>query len=332
MRDDSIIQVPGTVLGKAISRDEEELREFLDDKAEETKRAYTRAWRAFKVWCVEQHREFFPASEETIVRFLQAWTRDPARSLAQVNQAVSAIGYAHRLAGIDPPPITSSLVKMAWHAARKAKGRRPKNAKAAAAADELRKMVEQIHREALHSSLFSARDAALILIGWWGAFRRSELVGIEVEHIREAPGGISILIPRSKTDQEGEGHVVGIAEVGGVLCPVAALRTWFKASGITSGPVFLGFRRVDPDMLRDTAITADEVAIRVKEYAALAGLDPKIFAGHSLRAGFVTECYRQEVPEAQIIGTTRHKSVQGLLPYRRESNPVQRGASARIKI
>jgi integrase len=214
----------------------------------------------------------------------------------------------------------------ARHAFYRARGRAAKAPKLAATGDELRAMVAQLDR----STLAGARDAAALLVGWWAALRRSELVALEIDDVTPSPGGIAIRIRWSKTDQEGQGATLGLEAKEGPLCPIAALEAWIEMSGIKSGPIFRGLTRHGG--VRKGAMNDQEVARLVKRLAQGAGLDPKRFAGHSLRAGFITEAYRQGVQEAQIMATSRHRSVAMLARYRREADPVKRGATSKMKL
>jgi len=254
------------------------------------------------------------------------WIVSTSWGLSKVGGIVSAIAYAHRLAGYDPPPTSHTLVRDAMRALRRRRGVASKGAKAAIALPELEELVRRLDRE----TLAGKRDAALLLVAWWGAFRRSEAVALNVDDVSPTPGGVAVAIRRSKTDQEGEGATIGLEAKGGELCPVAALEGWIRAGGITSGPIFRGLTR--HGTVRRTALNAQEVARLTKRLAALAGLDPKRFGGHSLRAGHVTEAYRQDLPEAQIMAHTRHASVAMLARYRREADPIRRGTTSKIRV
>jgi integrase len=133
--------------------------------------------------------------------------------------------------------------------------------------------------------LSAIRDRALLLIGFAGAFRRSELVALNADDIEETAEGLRVTIRRSKTDQEGHGHVIAIPH-GVIACPVTALKAWLEAAGIAQGPVFRPVAK--GGRIRATRLTDRSVADIVKAHAQRAGLDPKLFAGHSLRSGFLT--------------------------------------------
>jgi integrase len=153
------------------------------------------------------------------------------------------------------------------------------------------------------------RDRALLLFGFSGAFRRSELVALRVEDLTETPDGLRVRIRHSKTDQEGVGQEIAIPR-GTRLRPVEALRAWLAAAGITEGPVF---RRVTRHgVVLSDALAAESVADIVKHYAARAGLDPNVYAGHSLRAGFLTSGAEAGASIFKLMEVSRHKSVDTL--------------------
>jgi len=156
------------------------------------------------------------------------------------------------------------------------------------------------------------RDRALLLIGFAGALRRSELVAIRVEHLVWTPEGVTITIPKSKTDQEGQGQAVAIPN-GLQLRPVDALKEWLQASGIDEGPVFRCLRR--GGHLAPEALDADSVARLVKDYARRTGLDPSHFSAHSLRSGFLTSAALAGANLLKMAEVSRHKKLDTLRGY-----------------
>lgn len=296
--------------------------------APKTQEAYARGWRLFEAWCHVEGRSALPAAPETLMAYLATTTE----SVATLRHVLAAVTERHAFAGYDPPPTAARLVRAAWAGVRRTRGTRNKG-KDAATIDELRPMLTRIDR----TDLRGMRDAAVLLVGFAAALRRSEIAALDVEHVRPAPGGIALLIARSKTDQEGAGEVVGIAEKFGdpeaedALCPVLALRAWTRAAKITAGPLFVGFTA--QGIMRSERMPAQEVARVVKRYLP-ADASPELrrrFSGHSLRAGFITQAVRDGASDAEIMGTSRHESTAMLVRYRREADPVRRGASTRIK-
>ena len=157
----------------------------------------------------------------------------------------------------------------------------------------------------LGNSLAELRDRALLLVGFAGAFRRSELVAIDYDSVRRGVHGLVITIPRSKSDQEGRGREV-VIPYGRTTCPVKALDAWLSASGITDGPVFRRMRK--GGRLGTNRLSPEAVAEIVKRRARAVGLDPARYSGHSLRAGFVTSAAAAGMPTWRIKAQTGHAS------------------------
>jgi integrase len=196
--------------------------------------------------------------------------------------------------------------------------------KAALLTDALRSLMRIIP-----DSLLGKRDAALLLLGFSGAFRRSELVALNVADIESCEDGVKVTLRRSKTDQEGQGRVVGIPHGSNPqLCPVRALQRWLDAAGISEGPLF---RSVDRHgNVGVSALTDQVVATVAKRYCAGAGLDPTLFAGHSLRAGMATQSAINGASERSIQKQTGHKSLAMLRRYIRDGELFRDNAAGRL--
>ncbi len=169
--------------------------------------------------------------------------------------------------------------------------------------------------------LAGLRDRALMLIGFAGALRRSELVGLDLFHVRQTPTGLRLMIPRSKTDAAGEGAEIGITQ--GVMtdtCPVRALRSWLSAADIADGPLF---RRVTKDGTVGTKrLSPESVRLILGRRATAAGVKGTLFepvTPHGMRAGFVTTAYKNGVPDEEIMGHTRHRSLTTMRGYVRRA-------------
>ena len=195
-----------------------------------------------------------------------------------------------------------------------------KQGKAPATADVLMQMVALCP-----ATLAGKRDRALLAFGFAGAFRRSELVALDVADLVEAPDGLRVLIRKSKTDQEGQGQEVAIPR-GYRLRPVEAVQTWLAAGEISAGPVF---RAVAPGgRVSNVAMTDDSAARIVKRYAAAVGLDPAIYSGHSLRAGFLTSAAEAGASVFKLAEVNRHKSLDTLRGYVRRVDLFREHAGA----
>jgi integrase len=172
--------------------------------------------------------------------------------------------------------------------------------------------------------LKAIRDRAILLLGFAGAFRRSELVALDVEDVAECETGLRITIRHSKTDQEGEGATIAIVR-GSIACPVEALKAWRDAAGITTGPLFRSIRKGGKVGER---LSAQSIADCVKKHAEKVGLDPALFAGHSLRAGFLTSAAKRGASIFKMMDQSRHRSVDTLRGYVRDAEIFKDHAGA----
>jgi integrase len=189
---------------------------------------------------------------------------------------------------------------------------------------DLRRMLEP-----LTDTTIDVRDRALLLLGFAGAFRRSELVSFNVDDVRVVANGLEVTLRRSKTDQEGEGRLIGVPYGSNpATCPVRAMRAWLDRSEMLDGPLF---RAVDRGgNVGPTRLTAAAVALIVKRHAQRIGLDPARFAGHSLRAGFATSAALAGVDALEISRQTGHKSLSMVQRYTRPATIWQMNAAQRV--
>ena len=288
-------------------------------KAANTLRAYRADWADFAGWCEAHGLPALPATESTVALYLTDLAERVKTSTLQ--RRLSAIAQAHKAAGHVPP--TKGRVSMVWQGIRRSKGTAQKG-KAPARTQEVRAMVATCG-----DGLLGVRDRALLLLGFAGAFRRSELVGLDCSDLDFGHDGLTVTLRRSKTDQEGAGQKVGIPYGSTpATCPVRNLRAWLDAAQVTAGPVFRGVNRwgqVSAARLTDRA-----VALVVKRCAEAAGLDPAQYAGHSLRAGLATAAAEAGVSERVIMAQTRHKSLPMVRRYIRDGNLFRENAAAAV--
>ncbi len=186
-------------------------------------------------------------------------------------------------------------------------------------------MVETLQLDTLRGR----RDRALLLVGFAGAFRRSELVSLDVGDVAFNTDGLVVQLRRSKTDQEGQGRKVGLPFGSNPLtCPVRALRDWFSQGNITLGPIFRSIDR--HGNLKPMRLTDQSVALIVKRSAKTAGLDWERYAGHSLRAGLATAAAMADVSERSIMEQTGHKSLPVVRRYIRDGSLFRRNAATAV--
>ena len=193
------------------------------------------------------------------------------------------------------------------------------------------KLIINVINEQKNEEITKFRDKSIILIGFGGGFRRSELTSIDYEDLEFVPEGIKIVIKRSKTDQYGEGMIKGIPYFANeIYCPVANLKKWLEISKIKSGPIFRRFSK--GSSLTDKRLTDQSVVLLMKKYLNLAGIENKNFAGHSLRSGFATVAAESGANERSIMAMTGHKTTQMVRRYIREANIFNNNALNKIKI
>jgi site-specific recombinase XerD len=287
------------------------VRAFADaEKAAATRKAYASDWAIFRSWCAARGAAPLPAAPATVAAFLAA-EAEAGTKASTINRRCAAVRYAHKLAGIAEPPTNTELVRATLRGIRRTIGTAPAQ-KAPATAQLLARMLALCP-----ATLAGKRDRALLALGFAGAFRRSELVALQVEDLAEVPDGLRVRIRRSKTDQEAHGHEIAIPR-GYRLRPVEAVQAWLAAAEISSGPVF---REVATGgRVQAAPLTAQSVALIVKRYASAAGVDPARFSGHSLRAGFITSAAETGATVLKIQEVSRHRSMDVLAGYVRRAD------------
>jgi integrase len=289
-----------------------------------TRRVYESAFALFKTWCGQHQASPLPADARTVAFYLtDAAVRYRASTL---DLHLAAIAYVHRAAGL-PIPTTHQAVREVRTGVRRTHGAAARG-KAALMTEDLRLLVGL-----LDLSPVGLRDRALLLLGFAGAFRRSELVGLDVEDLEFTSRGIRVNLRRSKTDQEAEGRPVGVPYgVSAETCPVQAVERWLAhVRGVLPdydrGPLFL---RLDAGgRLRHARLSDRGVARVVQRWAERAGLDPARFAGHSLRSGLATSAAAGGVSERAIMNQTGHRSLAMVRRYIRDGELFRDDNAAR---
>ncbi len=301
--------------------------------AANTRRAYASDWADFLSWCDRYELVALPADALTVRRYLVALARE-GRKVATIQRRLAAIADAHARQGY-PSPTADPAVRHELAALRRELGVAPQG-KEPVLADDLRAMVA-----ALPDDPRGLRDRAMLLLGFAAALRRSELVGLDVGDVAFAKRGLVVTIRRSKSDQEGAGAKVAVAPGGDpAACPVRATRRWLQAARLgATGPLFRPVHRAGK--ILDRRLNPEHVAQLVKRAAAAAGVAPTDLdgvadthglAGHSLRAGLVTQAALDGVSDADIAATTRHKSRDMVARYTRIADPFRAGVAGKVKL
>ena len=306
-------EVPATALQRA--------RDYARQaKSKETKRVYKVHWSKFEEWCRANRLRSLPAKPATTAAYAAFLAED--HKPGSIQAALSAISQAHKLGGHDSPTL-SPEVRTTMAGIRRSKGVK-QDGKKPLMTEDLRRMIE-----ALPEGLKGVRDRALLLIGFAGAFRRSELVSLDVDDLEFTNEGLLVTLTRSKTDQEGEGRKVGLPFGSNpATCPVRSMKAWLAASETSDGPVFGSVNR--HGQLQRQRLTSQSVALVVKGYAEKCGLDRSEFAGHSLRAGFATVAARNGANERSIMNQTGHRSLTMVRRYIREGSLFRENAATKL--
>ncbi|MFB6230478.1 MAG: tyrosine-type recombinase/integrase [Salinibacter sp.] len=313
--------------GKAVEYHESAL-------SENTRKAYQRGWEDFLAFCESHGLEAAPASEQAVALYLSDRAEDLATST--LSQRVAAIQHAHDERGLISPT-RSKGVQNVMRGIRRESNRTPEQAPPLLT-EHVKEMVDTLPgdasppngTEAEAAWLRGKRDRALILTGFAGAFRRSELAALRVEHIESRPSGLLVTVPESKTDQEGEGQLVAIRRIeDSGYCPVKALRRWASVASIDDGPIFRGVPR--SGFISRDAITGRTVGNAVKRAAEAAGLpQADDYTGHSLRAGHITQASMEGAPDAAIQAQSRHESDRAFREYVRPQRLLENTSSAHL--
>lgn len=289
----------------------EATRQFIiDSNSASTRRAYASDLKLFVAWCAEHKLDALPSTPTTVADFLSAQAQ-AGISPATLNRRLAAIKYAHALKDL-PSPTHDKLVTATLKGIKRYYLYSPKQ-KTAATSEKLITMLAHCNL----NTLAGKRDKALLLTGFAGALRRSELAALRVEDVEFCGEGLRLTIRQSKTDQEGMGQQIAIPN--GRLNTVTILQDWLSSAAIQEGYVFRGFYK-GGKRLRNNCLSGQAIADIVKAYALKAGFDPAEFAGHSLRAGFVTSAAESGASLFKIMDVSRHKSVQTVHAYVRSAD------------
>ena len=292
----------------------ETLENLKNSKAANTLRAYKADFKDFSAFCIKNGLSSMPTDPKILSIYLTHLSNNS--KFSTLKRRIASISVMHKIKGyyLDTkhPLIMENL-----HGIKRAKGTIQK-AKKPLLINDLKRIINAID-EAKQSENKKIRDRALILIGFSGGFRRSELVNIEHDDVEFVNEGVKIFIKRSKTDQSGEGMIKAIPYFDNKLfCPVTSLKKWIDNSEIKSGKIF--------------DISDKSVALILKKYASLSGLDSNKYGGHSLRSGFATSTAESGAEERNIMAMTGHKTTQMVRRYIKEANLFKNNALNKIKI
>lgn len=281
------------------------IRHYLDNAlAENTRKAYRADLGHYRAW-----GGAIPATPQEVAAYLTAHAA--SLSIATLQRRLVSIGKAHTMQG-HPDPVKADLVKLTMRGIRRIHGK-PQLQAAPLLKDDMILLLSHTR-----DNLKGRRDRALLLLGFCAALRRSELAAVRVEDLEFTAQGIILTIPRSKTDQTGQGRRIGIPRGRGRICPVGSVGLWLQQSSIESGALFRAVTK--GGILSGNALSDRAIADIIKHYAGKAGLNPERYSGHSLRAGLATSAAQNGVSSWKIRAQTGHRSDAMLARYIREGD------------
>ena len=306
---------------------EETLLNLQSSKSNNTVRAYKSDFNDFGIFCAQNGFNSLPSEPKIVTLYLTHLSTKDCK-MSTLKRRLVSIGVVHKLKGhyLDTkhPSIIENIMGIKRRKGSIQKGKKPiliSNLK------NLINVIDQQDKEEIKKS----RDRTIILIGFSGGFRRNEIVSLDCDDLDFVPEGLKVNIKRSKTDQFGEGFTKALPYLdSSQYCPVVSLKKWMEISKINSGPVFRRF--VKGSKLSENRLTDQTVALLIKEYVNLTGIDSKNYSGHSLRSGFATSAAESGAEERSIMAMTGHKSTEMVRRYIKDANLFKNNALNKIKI
>jgi len=306
---------------------EETLLNLQSSKAKNTVRAYKSDFKDFGLFCAQNGFKSLP-SEPKIVSLYLTYLSTKEAKMSTLKRRLVSIGVIHKLKGhyLDTkhPSIIENIMGIKRRKGTIQKSKKP------LLINNLKELINVID-EQKNEDIKKLRDRTIILIGFSGGFRRNEIVSLDYDDLNFVEEGLKIQIKRSKTDQFGEGSVKALPYFNSSkYCPVISLKNWIEISRIDSGPLFRRF--VKGSKLSKSRLTDQTVALLIKKYLNLAGINSKNYSGHSLRSGFATSAAESGAEERSIMAMTGHKSTEMVRRYIKEANLFKNNALNKMKL
>ena len=306
---------------------EETLLNLQNSKANNTVRAYKSDFNDFALFCAKNGFKPLP-TEPKIVSLYLTHLSTKGSKISTLKRRLVSIGVIHKLKGyyLDTkhPSIIENIMGIKRRKGSIQRGKKP------ILINDLKRIINVIDQEN-NEEIKKFRDRSIILIGFSGGFRRNEIVSLDYDDLDFVTEGVKINLRRSKTDQFGQGLLKALPYFdSNQYCPVVSLLKWIKISKINSGPLFRRFKK--GSNLSQNRLTDQTVALLIKEYLNLAGIESKNYSGHSLRSGFATSAAESGVEERNIMAMTGHKSTEMVRRYIKEANLFKNNALNKIKI
>jgi len=308
--------------------EEETLLNLQSSKAMNTIRAYKSDFDDFCLFCVQNGFKSLPTEPKIVSIYLTHLSSRDVK-ISTLKRRLVSIGVIHKLKGhyLDSkhPIIIENIMGIKRRKGSIQKGKKP------LLINNLKALINVIDKYNYDEELKRLRDRSIILMGFSGGFRRNEIVSIDYDDLDFVNEGLKINLKRSKTDQFGEGLTKALPYFDNTqYCPVLSLKNWIKISNINSGPIFRRFSK--GCKLSNNRLTDQTVALLIKKYLKLAGINNKEYSGHSLRSGFATSAAEAGVEERSIMAMTGHKSSEMVRRYIKEANLFKNNALNKIKI
>ena len=305
---------------------EETLENLKSSKADNTLRAYKSDFRDFGVFCAKHGFNSMPTEPKIVSLYLTHLST--STKISTLRRRLVSIGVVHKLKGhyLDTkhPVIIENLMGIKRKKGSIQIGKKP------ILINHLKEIINVIDNQKIEK-IKKLRNRTLILIGFGGGFRRTELISIDYEDLDFVEEGLKITLRRSKTDQFGEGLVKGIPYfTNEKYCPVISLKNWINLSKIKTGPIFRRFAK--GSILTSNRLTDQSVVLIIKDCLKLAGIENKNFSGHSLRSGFATVAAESGADERSIMAMTGHKTTQMVRRYIKEANIFKNNALNKVKL
>ncbi len=306
---------------------EETILNLKSSKSDNTVRAYKSDFKDFNSFCIKNGFNELP-TEPKIVSLYLTHLSTKGSKISTLKRRLVSIGVIHQLKGhyLDTkhPSIIENLMGIKRRKGSFQKGKKP------LLINDLKKIINLIDKENIED-IKKIRDRTILLIGFSGGFRRNEIVSLNYDDLEFVQEGLKITLRKSKTDQFGEGSLKGIPYFSNdEYCPVVSIKNWLKMSKITSGSLFRRFNK--GSKISEKRLTDQSVALIIKEYVNLAGINSNNYSGHSLRSGFATSAAASGAEERSIMAMTGHKSTEMVRRYIKEANLFKNNALDKIKM
>ena len=306
---------------------QETLLNLQNSKANNTVRAYKSDFDNFRLFCVQNGFKSLPSDPKVVSLYLTYLSTKDVK-MSTLKRRLVSIGVIHKLKGhyLDTkhPSIIENMMGIKRRKGSIQKGKKP------LLINNLKILINVIDKEN-NEEIKKLRDRSIILIGFSGGFRRNEIVSLDYDDLEFVQEGLKISLKKSKTDQFGEGSVKGLPYFeNSKYCPVISIKKWIEISKISSGAIFRRF--IKGSKLSHNRLTDQSVALLIKHYLKLAGIESKNYSGHSLRSGFATSAAESGAEERSIMAMTGHKSTEMVRRYIKEANLFKNNALNKINI